>query len=51
MAVKYTKFILNIPKSYIARPFKIYPLLDFWFENIPSGNPATYVDGAPMLYA
>jgi hypothetical protein len=21
------------------RPFKIYPNLDFWFENKPSGNP------------
>jgi hypothetical protein len=24
----------------IARPSKIYPNWDFWFENIPSGNPA-----------
>jgi hypothetical protein len=23
----------------IARPSKIYQNLDFWFENIPSGNP------------
>jgi hypothetical protein len=29
MAIKYT----------IARPSKIYPNWDFWFENIPSGNP------------
>jgi hypothetical protein len=29
----------NIPTSSIARPSKIYPNLDFWFENIPSGNP------------
>jgi hypothetical protein len=26
--------------SSIARPSKIYPNLDFWFENKPSGNPA-----------
>jgi hypothetical protein len=26
--------------SSIARPSKIYPNWDFWFENIPSGNPA-----------
>jgi hypothetical protein len=24
----------------ISRPSKIYPNWDFWFENIPSGNPA-----------
>jgi hypothetical protein len=28
---------LKIPTSSIARPSKIYPKLDFWFENIPSG--------------
>jgi hypothetical protein len=27
-------------KHTIARPSKIYPNRDFWFENIPSGNPA-----------
>jgi hypothetical protein len=25
------------------RQSKIYPNLDFWFENKPSGNPDTYV--------
>jgi hypothetical protein len=25
--------------SSVARPSKIYPNLDFWFENKPSGNP------------
>jgi hypothetical protein len=30
----------NIPTSSIARPYKTYPNRDFWFENIPSGNPA-----------
>jgi hypothetical protein len=39
MAVKYTKRPQNIPTSSIARPSKIYPDWDFWFENIPSGNP------------
>jgi hypothetical protein len=28
-----------MPISSIARPSKNYPNLDFWFENIPSGNP------------
>jgi hypothetical protein len=27
-------------KSTITRPSKIDPKWDFWFENIPSGNPA-----------
>jgi hypothetical protein len=31
---------IHIPTSPIARPFIIYPKSDFWFENIPSGNPA-----------
>jgi hypothetical protein len=25
---------------FISWPSKIYPNFDFWFENIPSGNPA-----------
>jgi hypothetical protein len=29
-----------MPTSSIARPSKIYPNPDFWFENMPSGNPA-----------
>jgi hypothetical protein len=28
-----------MPTASIARPSKIYPNLNFWFENIPSGNP------------
>jgi hypothetical protein len=38
-SVKWTKCPKNIPTSSIARPSKIYPNLDFWFENKPSGNP------------
>jgi hypothetical protein len=30
---------IKMPTSSIARTFKIYPNLDFWFEKIPSGNP------------
>jgi hypothetical protein len=37
IALKYPK---NIPISSIARPSKKYPNLDFWIDNIPSGNPA-----------
>jgi hypothetical protein len=33
--------MLKIPASSIARLSKIYPNLDFWFENIPSGNTET----------
>jgi hypothetical protein len=29
----------QIPSSSIARPSKVYPNLDFGFENKPSGNP------------
>jgi hypothetical protein len=36
--VKYFKWQQNIPTSSIPRPSKIYPNLDFWFENMPSGN-------------
>jgi hypothetical protein len=26
---------------FIPRPSKVYPNLDIWFENIPSGNPVS----------
>jgi hypothetical protein len=57
MATKYTKWPQNIPNGHkiyqmatkyikytIARPSKFYPNWDFWFENMPSGNPG-------LLYA
>jgi hypothetical protein len=34
---------LNLPTLTIPRPSKISPYRDFWFENIPSGNPDTEV--------
>jgi hypothetical protein len=37
---KINKMALKIPTFFIARPSKIYPNLDFLFENIPSGNTA-----------
>jgi hypothetical protein len=36
------KMAIKIPASSIARPSKIYPNLDFLFENMPSGNPAAH---------
>jgi hypothetical protein len=39
MAVIYAKWPINIPFFFFPRHSKIYPNLDFWFENIPSGNP------------
>jgi hypothetical protein len=39
MAVKKTHWPLNLTTSFIAIRAKIYPILEFWFENIPSGNP------------
>jgi hypothetical protein len=32
---------MNIPTFPLTRPSNIYPNWDFWFENIPSGNPAS----------
>jgi hypothetical protein len=42
---KITNWPQNMPTSSITGPSKIYPNWDFWYENIPSGNPArhTYV--------
>jgi hypothetical protein len=39
IAVIYSKGRENIQTFSIPRPSKIYPNLDFWLENIPSGNP------------
>jgi hypothetical protein len=30
---------IGTPTFYIPRPSKIYPNRDFWYGNIPSGNP------------
>jgi hypothetical protein len=38
--LKYSKWPQNESTNPIARPSKIYPNLDFWFENISSGNHA-----------
>jgi hypothetical protein len=45
-AVKYSKWPQNIPTFSILRPYKIYPDWDFWLENIPSGNPVSFVGEA-----
>jgi predicted metalloenzyme YecM len=39
--IKYSTWPNNIPTLPIPRPSKIYPNLDFWFENMPSGNPGS----------
>jgi hypothetical protein len=44
MTVKYSKLPLNMPIVSILRPSKIYPNLNFWSENKPSGNPAASRD-------
>jgi hypothetical protein len=44
-SIKYTKgryidlVAKKLRKFFVARHSKIYPNWDFWFENIPSGNP------------
>jgi hypothetical protein len=47
MAVIYSKWPWNMSTVSIPRATKIYPKWDFWFENIPSGNP----DHDPLTYA
>jgi hypothetical protein len=32
---------MYVPTFPYPRPYKIYPNWDFWFENVPSGNPAS----------
>jgi hypothetical protein len=41
MAGNLPKTPQNIPAFSFARPCKICPI--FWFKNIPSGNPATFL--------
>jgi hypothetical protein len=31
--------VIKHTSSFNCKPSKIYPILDFWFENKPSGNP------------
>jgi hypothetical protein len=38
MAIIYLKWPTNLTTFSIPGLFKIYPNLDFWFENKPSGN-------------
>jgi predicted phosphoadenosine phosphosulfate sulfurtransferase len=39
MGKKYSKLPRNTPTFSIPRLSKMYPIWDFWNENIPSGNP------------
>jgi hypothetical protein len=48
--VKWTKCPWNIPSSSIATPSKIYPNIDFWFENKPSGNPGANPNFKHIIY-
>jgi hypothetical protein len=41
ISIKYSKWPQNIYTFSNLRLSKIYPNWDFWFENNPSGNPAT----------
>jgi hypothetical protein len=36
------KIVIKIPTSTIAKPCKIYPNWDLWFENKPYGNPGNH---------
>jgi hypothetical protein len=39
IAVKQTKFPNKEPTTSIAKPSKVDPNRNFWFENMPPGNP------------
>jgi hypothetical protein len=51
MVIKFPKCPLNILNGHTIpistffniRPSKIYPNLDFWFENKPFGNPGKHL--------
>jgi hypothetical protein len=36
---KIDQMALKLPTSFTARHSKIFPNWNFWFQNIPSGNP------------
>jgi hypothetical protein len=46
---KIDKRAVKITTSYVARPSKIFPNWDFWFENTPSGNTVLKLINAKML--
>jgi hypothetical protein len=61
MSTKYTKWpqnisncfkidqtVKNMPTFSIARPSKIYPNWDFWFESKPPGNPGSFESAKPF---
>jgi hypothetical protein len=41
--------VINYATSSIARLSKIFPNLDFWIENAPSGNPAHETEAEEKL--
>jgi hypothetical protein len=43
IVVKLIKWPYSLPTFFIARRSRMYPYLDFWFENIRSGNPAANI--------
>jgi hypothetical protein len=40
---KINQMSIKIPTASIARPSKIYPIRNFCFENVPSGNPGHHL--------
>jgi hypothetical protein len=45
----FSTYKMHIPTFSIVRPSKMYPNLDFWFENLPSGNPGGLVQYIVLL--
>jgi hypothetical protein len=51
IAVKYEdQMAIKILTSSIARPSEIYPNLDFWFENEPSGSTVTNTSDRAIFF-
>jgi hypothetical protein len=42
MGIIYSKWPKSKPKVFHSKALKISPNWDFWFENIPSGNPVVH---------
>jgi hypothetical protein len=55
MAIKYTKWlsntknVLKFTHNFILQGLKINQNWDFWYENMPSGNPGAHLITAPLI--
>jgi hypothetical protein len=47
---KIYQMTINIPEFSLPMHSKIYPNWDFWYENIPSGNPGKWVENVQVFF-